>query len=75
MKSWVVNLNLKFVEKYDLPFNSFIIKEEEKEKFLCKMDRMLIKVKELTHFELDDITPFDYNELPQEVVEEYATVE
>ncbi len=36
MRSWVVNLNLKFVNKYNVPFNSFVIKAEEKEEFLVK---------------------------------------
>ena len=74
MKSWIVNLNLAFVEKYDIPFNSFVVKAEEKEEFLCKMDRVLIKVMELTKFKIDDITPFDYNELPEEIVEKYVCV-
>lgn len=74
MKSWIVNLNLAFVEKYDIPFNSFVVKAEEKEEFLCKMDRVLIKVMELTNFKIDDITPFDYNELPEEIVEKYVCI-
>ncbi|WP_297430116.1 hypothetical protein [Clostridium sp.] len=75
MRSWIVNLNLKFVEKYDIPFNSFVIKAEEKEEFLCKMDRVLIKVKELTDFDINDITPFDYKALPEEINEEYVCVD
>lgn len=75
MKSWVVNLNLKFVRKYNIPFNSFVIKAEEKEEFLCKMDKVLIVFMELVKFKLDDITPFDYKELPEEIVKEYITVE
>lgn len=74
MKSWVVNLNSNFVEKYDIPFNSFVVKAEEKEEFLCKMDRVLIKVMELTRFKIDDISPFDYKELPEKIVEEYVCV-
>lgn len=75
MKSWIVNLNFEFVEKYDIPFNSFVIKADEKEDFLCKMDRVLIKVKELTNFHIDDITPFDYKELPEDIVKEYVFVD
>ena len=75
MKSWVVNLNLKFVRKYNIPFDSFVIKAEEKEEFLCKMDKVLIVFMELVNFKLDDITPFDYKELPEEIVKEYITVE
>lgn len=52
MRSWVVNLNLKFVNKYNVPFNSFVIKAEEKEEFLVKMDRVLIKVMELVNLKL-----------------------
>ena len=74
MNSWVVNLNLQFVEKYDIPFDSFVVKAEEKEEFLCKMDRVLIKVMELKKFTIDDIWPFDYKELPKEIVEEYVCV-
>ena len=74
MKSWVVNLNLNFVEKYDIPFNSFVVKSEEKEEFLCKMDRVLITLKELTKFKIDDVWPFDYKELPEEIVEKYVCV-
>ncbi|WP_297427470.1 hypothetical protein [Clostridium sp.] len=74
MKSWIVNLNLNFVEKYNIPFNSFVIKAEEKEEFLCKMDKVLIKVKQLTNFDINDITPFDYKELPEEIVEEYTSL-
>lgn len=74
MSCWVVNLNLEFVNKYNIPFDSFVIKAEEKEEFLCKMDRVLIKVMELTKFKIDDITPFDYKELPENVVEEYISV-
>jgi hypothetical protein len=75
MRSWVVNLNLKFVNKYNVPFNSFVIKAEEKEEFLVKMDRVLIKVMELVKFEIDDISPFDYRELPEEIVNEYICVD
>jgi hypothetical protein len=74
MRSWVVNLNLDFVNKYDIPFNSFVIKAEEKEEFLVKVDRVLIKVQELTKFNINDISPFDYNELPKEIVEKYICV-
>lgn len=74
MRSWVVNLNLEFVKKYDIPFDSFVIKAEEKEEFLCKMDRVLIKIMQLTNFQLDDITPFDYKELSEAIVEEYVSV-
>lgn len=74
MSCWVVNLNLDFVNKYDIPFNSFVIKAEEKEEFLCKMDRVLIKIKELTKFKIDDISPFDYKELPDEIAEKYVSV-
>lgn len=74
MKSWVVNFNLEFVKKYDIPFDSFVIKADEKEEFLVKMDRVLIKIKELTNFQIDDVWPFDYNKLPQEIVEEFICV-
>lgn len=74
MKSWVVNFNEEFVKKYDMPFDSFIIKAEEKEEFLCKMDRVLIKVKQIKNFKIDDVWPFDYNELPEDFVEEYTIV-
>ena len=74
MNSWVVNLNLQFVEKYDIPFDSFVVKAEEKEEFLCKMDRVLMKVMELKKFTIDDIWPFDYKELPKEIIEEYVCV-
>ena len=74
MNSWVVNLNLEFVKKYDIPFDSFVIKADEKEEFLCKMDRVLIKIKELTKFKIDDVSPFDYKELPEEIVEKYVCV-
>ena len=74
MNSWVVNLNLEFVKKYDIPFDSFVIKAEEKEEFLCKMDRVLIKIKELTKFKINDVWPFDYKELPENIVEEYVCV-
>ncbi len=74
MKSWVVNFNEEFVKKYDMPFDSFIIKAEEKEEFLCKMDRVLIKVKQIKNFKIDDVWPFDYKELPEDFVEEYTIV-
>lgn len=74
MRCWTVNLNLNFVEKYNIPFNSFVIKAEEKEEFLCKMDKVLIKIMELTKFKIDDISPFDYKELPEVIVEEYISI-
>lgn len=74
MRCWTVNLNLGFVEKYNIPFNSFVIKAEEKEEFLCKMDKVLIKIMELTKFKIDDISPFDYKELPEVIVEEYISI-
>jgi hypothetical protein len=74
MKCWVVNLNLDFVKKYDIPLDSFVIKAAEKEEFLCKMDRVLIKIKELTKFNIDDVWPFDYKELSEEIVEKYVCV-
>ena len=74
MRCWAVNLNLSFVEKYNIPFNSFVIKAEEKEEFLCKMDQVLIKIMELTKFKIDDISPFDYKELPEVIVEEYISI-
>lgn len=39
------------------------------------MDRVLIKVMELVKFEIDDISPFDYRELPEEIVNEYICVD
>jgi hypothetical protein len=38
------------------------------------MDRVLIKIMKLTNFQLDDITPFDYKELSEAIVEEYVSV-
>lgn len=62
------------MSKYDILFNGFVIKAEEKEEFLVKMDRVLIKVMELTRFNIDDITPFDYKELPEEIIKKYICV-
>lgn len=74
MKSWVVNFNEEFVKKYDMPLNSFIIKAEEEEDFLCKLDRVLIKVKQIKEFKIDDVWPFNYLELPDDFVNEYTYV-
>jgi hypothetical protein len=63
MSSWLVNLNSKFAEEFDIRFDGFIVKEEEKEEFLIKMNKIAQEVVELTDLKLNEIDLFECKEI------------
>ena len=65
MSSWLVNLNSKFAEEFDIRFDGFIIKEEEKEEFLIKMNKIAREVVELTDLKMNEIDLFECKEIKE----------
>jgi hypothetical protein len=65
MSSWLVNLNSKFAEEFDIRFDGFIVKEEEKEEFLIKMNKIAQEVVELTDLKLNEIDLFECKEIKE----------
>ncbi|ALB46629.1 MULTISPECIES: hypothetical protein [Clostridium] len=65
MSSWLVNLNSKFAEEFDIGFDGFIVKEEEKEEFLIKMNKIAQEVVELTDLKLNEIDLFECKEIKE----------
>ena len=65
MSSWLVNLNSKFAEEFDIRFDGFIVKEEEKEEFLIKMNKIAQEVVELTDLKMNEIDLFECKEIKE----------